>query len=254
VDNKKPLTLKRIIEENDSKAGKVFDLSIQSLILLSLIAFSFETLPNLSPLEQHYLQLFEKASVALFTIEYIFRFIVADHKLGFVFSFFGIIDLLAVLPFYIALGVDLRSIRALRFLRLFRILKMARYSRAIRRFHRAFIIAREELVLFFMVSMMAFYFAGVGIYYFEHEVQPEAFSSVPHSLWWALTTLTTVGYGDMTPITVEGKLFTFLMLMIGLGIVAIPSGIMATALAEARKMANQGGSEAAQPKSEADKT
>ena len=230
------MSLKRIIEENDSPAGKIFDLFIQILILISLLAFSLETLPGLSDSERRYLLTFEKISVALFSLEYLLRVIVAERKFKFIFSFFGIIDLLAILPFYISLGVDLRSIRALRFLRLFRILKMARYSNAIRRFHRAFIIAREELVLFFMISIISFYLAGVGIYHFEHSAQPEAFSSVPHSLWWAITTLTTVGYGDMTPITPEGKFFTFIILMIGLGIVSIPSGIMATALSEARKL------------------
>ena len=129
------------------------------------------------------------------------RLIVADHKLSFVGSFFGLIDLAAILPFFLSLGVDLRSVRAFRLLRLFRILKLARYNRAVRRFHRALLIAREELVLFGAVSFIVFYLASVGIYYFEHEAQPEAFASVFHSMWWATTTLTTVGYGDIYPVT-----------------------------------------------------
>ena len=101
--------------------------------------------------------------------------------------------------------------------------------------HRAFVIAREELVLFFLVTCMMLFFAAVGIYYFEHEAQPEGFESVFDSLWWAVVTLTTVGYGDVYPITLGGRIFTFFVLMIGLGIVAVPTGLMASALGQARR-------------------
>ena len=103
----------------------------------------------------------------------------------------GIIDLLAILPFYLSFGVDLRSIRAFRLLRLFRMFKLVRYSKAMQRFHRAFLIAREELVLFLLVTMILLYLAAVGIDHFEHNAQPDAFASVFHSLWWAVITLTT---------------------------------------------------------------
>ena len=148
--------------------------------------------------------------------------------------FFGLVDLVAILPFYIGTGVDLRSIRAFRLLRLFRLLKLARYSRAMQRYHRAFIIAKEELVLFSVTALILFYLASVGIYHFEHVAQPEAFKSVFHSFWWAVTTLTTVGYGDAYPITLGGKIFTFFVLMIGLGFVAVPTGLFASALSAAR--------------------
>ena len=103
-----------------------------------------------------------------------------------------------------------------------------------RRFSRAFVIAKEEIVLFGVVTVMLMYLSAVGIYYFEHQAQPEAFKSVIHILWWSVTTLTTVGYGDVYPITAGGKIFTFIMLMIGLGIVAIPVGLLASALSKAR--------------------
>ncbi len=144
--------------------------------------------------------------------------------------------MLAILPFYVASGIDLRSIRAFRFLRLFRAFKIVRYSKAIQRFHRAFIIAREELVLFIIVTLMLLYFAAVGIYYFENEAQPDKFASVFHSLWWSVATLTTVGYGDIYPVTVGGKIFTFVVLLIGLGIVSISAGLVASALSKARAM------------------
>jgi len=227
--------LKIVVEESNTYAGKVFDLSIQVLILVSLIAFSIETLPDLNPKYKEWLGLTENISVAIFTIEYLLRVLVADKKTDFIFSFFGGVDFIAILPFYLALGLDLRSIRALRFLRLFRVLKMARYSKAVQRFHRAFLHAREELTLFFMVGLMALYFSAVGIYYFERAAQPEVFASVIHSLWWAVVTLTTVGYGDVYPITAGGRMFSFFVILIGVGFVSVPSGIMATALSEARK-------------------
>ncbi len=229
------MALKDVIEKTDSTAGRVFDVFIQTLIVLSLISFSVDTLPDLSASTRRVLRAIEVGTVAIFTAEYLLRIAVADRRLGYIFSFFGLIDLLAILPFYIASGVDLRAVRAFRLLRLLRSLKLVRYSQAIQRFHRAFQIAREEIVLFFSVACILMFLAGVGIYYFENPAQPEAFRSVFHSLWWALATLTTVGYGDIYPITVGGRIFTFFVLMIGLGVVAVPAGVVASALGEARK-------------------
>ncbi|MFT5700211.1 MAG: voltage-gated potassium channel [Desulforhopalus sp.] len=228
--------LKQIIEESDSKRGKVFDLSIQLLIVLSLISFSIETLPGLAEKTQRLLRSFEIFTVIVFTIEYLLRIIVATNKKAFLFSFFGMIDFFSILPFYLATGLDLRSVRALRFLRLVRVFKLIRYSAAIRRIHRAFHIAKEELILFFFAMIIILYLAGVGIYYFENPAQPEAFRSVFHSLWWAVATLTTVGYGDIYPITVGGKIFTFFILILGLGVVSVPAGMVASALSKAREL------------------
>jgi voltage-gated potassium channel len=121
-----------------------------------------------------------------------------------------------------------------RLLRLLRIFKLLKYNEAISRFHRALLIAKEELVLFGLVAAIMLYLSAVGIYYFENSAQPEQFKSVFHSLWWAVTTLTTVGYGDMYPITAGGRLFTFFVLVIGLGIVAVPTGLIASALSQVR--------------------
>lgn len=229
------MQLKRIVEESDRPAGKAFDLGIQFLIVASLISFSVETLPDLEGSTRRALKTFEAFSIFVFTIEYGLRLYVADRRMRFVFSFFGIIDLLAIMPFYLSLGIDLRSLRALRLLRLFRIFKLARYGQAVQRFRRALLIAREELILFFCLTLILIYLSAVGIYYFEKTAQPEIFSSVPQSLWWAVATLTTVGYGDVYPITAGGKLFTFIILMLGLGVIAAPAGIIASALAKARE-------------------
>jgi len=211
---------------------------IQALIVISLVTFSIETLPNLSESARFWLRIVEIVTVAIFTAEYILRVFFANPKRQFVFSFFGIVDLLSILPFYISTGVDLRSVRAFRLLRLFRAFKLVRYSKAIQRFHRALIVAREELVLYFIVTIMLIYFAGVGIYFFENSAQPDQFKSVFHSLWWAVATLTTVGYGDVYPVTVGGRVFTFFMLLIGLGIVSVPAGIVSSALQTARELEN----------------
>lgn len=219
----------------DSRNGKVFAFIVQGLIILSIVTFSIDTLPTLSNEFKTNLARIEVFTVIFFTFEYLMRILVSDNKFKFIFSFYGMIDLLAILPFYISTGLDLRAIRIFRLLRLFRILKIIRYNKAIHRFHRAFIIVKEELVLFGIVSLMLLYLSAVGIYFFENEAQPELFSSVFHSLWWSVITMTTVGYGDIFPITIGGKIFTFVVLMIGIGIVAIPAGLIASALSQARK-------------------
>jgi voltage-gated potassium channel len=228
--------LKRIVEQNDTRPGRVFDLVIQFLIVVSLVSFTIDTLPDLSPGTKRVLEIVELVTVIVFTIEYVLRLVVADSKLGFVFSFFGLIDLLAILPFYIAPDLDLRSVRAFRFLRLFRAFKFARYSKAMQRFATAFDIAKEEILLFFAVALLMIYFSAVGIYYFEHDAQPDKFASVFHSLWWSICTLTTVGYGDIYPITTGGKIFTSIVMVVGLGIVAVPAGLLASAVSKAREL------------------
>lgn len=232
------VNIKLIIESNESRAGRAFDLFIQILIIISLLSFTIETLPGLSEATINNLEIIEIFCISIFTIEYILRVLVATRKSQFIFSFYGIIDLLAILPFYFASGVDLRSIRAFRLLRLIRILKLARYNNALERLHKAFKEAKEELILFFTTTLIILYLAGVGIYLFENPIQPENFSSILHSLWWAVATLTTVGYGDVYPITAGGKIFTFFLLMIGLGIVSMPAAIIASALSKIRATEN----------------
>ena len=226
-------SLKRLVEGSEGP-GRTFDLGVQCLIVLSLVAFAVETLPDLSAPTRRFLKVFETATVLLFSLEYVLRLLVADRKMGFVFSFFGIVDLAAILPFYLATGLDLRSIRIVRLLRLFRLFKFARYSATIRRLRQAFALVREELTLFLVLIAIVMYVASVGIYYFEREAQPQAFASVFHALWWSLTTLTTVGYGDVYPVTTGGRVFTAVVLLIGLGVVAVPAGMVAAALSEAR--------------------
>jgi len=147
------IKIKNIIESTETSQGRIFAFVIQILIVISLVTFSISTLPNLTESSQKILQAIEIITIVIFTIEYILRIYVSESKFKFIFSFFGIVDLIAILPFYIASGFDLRAVRVFRLLRLFRILKLLRYSKAINRFHRAFLIAKEELILFFFVSV-----------------------------------------------------------------------------------------------------
>jgi voltage-gated potassium channel len=230
------MTLKNIVDGSETRAGKAFAIGVQLLILISLVTFSISTLPELSPKALRLLKWVEVVTVALFTFEYLLRIVAADRKLKYIFSFFGLVDLLAILPFYFSTRLDLRAVRAFRLMSLIRILKLARYNSAVRRFHLAFLIAKEELILFFAATVLMLFIAATGMYYFEHDAQPDKFSSVFHSMWWAVATLTTVGYGDIYPVTVGGKIFTFFVLIIGLGVISIPIGLVASAFSKAREM------------------
>ena len=215
--------IKSIIEDTDTLSGKVFAYFIQTLIIYSLITFSIATLPDLSIGTLHFLEISRLITVTIFTLEYVLRVLVADKKMSYIFSFFGLIDLLAILPFYLSLTV----------LRIFRILKIGRYNKALQRFSFMMKDLKEEFLIFFTTTLFLIYLSGVGIYYFENTVQPENFKSIFHSIWWAIATLTTVGYGDIYPITTGGKIFTFIMLMIGLGIVSVPAGLISSAMQKA---------------------
>jgi voltage-gated potassium channel len=209
-------------------------LPIELLVVANLIALAFETLPNLSPFWHRALWNFEVFCAAVYTVEYGVRLYLARPRWKYVTSFYGIIDLLAILPFYLMVAFNLQAVRAFRLLRLLRLFKLVRYTNAVQRFRRAFVIARDDLVLFGVSALIVLYLAAIGVYHFEHEAQPERFTSVFDSLWWAVATLTTVGYGDIYPITPGGRLFTFFVLVLGLGFVAVPSGLIASALSRVR--------------------
>ena len=223
------------VRNSDSRDGRVFDYTIIVLILISIVTLSIETIPSLGKDALAVLRITEIVITLVFTFEYLVRVFASDKKSSYIFSFYGIVDLLAILPFYLSLGFDLRGLRAFRLFRLVRLLKLKRYSQAIDKFGKAVILVREEVVLFLGATAILLFLSAVGIYYFENTAQPENFKSIPHSLWWAVATLSTVGYGDVYPITVGGKLFTFAILMIGLGIVAVPAGLVASALSEVRR-------------------
>lgn len=206
-----------------------------AVILFSVVTFSLETLPNLDDRTIRLLKLSEYFVIAVFSLEYVYRLVTSRNKLKFVTSFYGVVDLLAILPFFLSFGVDLRSLRVVRLLRLVRLLKIARYSSAVDRLTRAFQDSKHELVVSVSILALAIYLSAFGIYHFEHTAQPDKFQSIFDAMWWAVATITTVGYGDIFPITAGGRIFTFFVLLASLGLVAVPTGIFATALLSVRQ-------------------
>ncbi len=242
--------IRKVIEENDSKSGRFFDITIQILIFLSILVYCLGTLPNLSPTWINSLDIINNICYVVFTIEYFSRIYITENKLKYIFSFFGIIDLLAILPFLFAKQFDLRAIRALRIFRIISALKISKYNEALKRFAIALKIIRPELTLFFILTGIFIFLSAAGIYYFENEAQPKEFASIFHSLWWAIITLTTVGYGDVYPVTLGGRVFTFGILLIGLGVITIPTGLIASALSSARDIASEENKKHAKEKDE----
>lgn len=185
-------------------------------------------------------------AVIFFAFEYVVRVWTAADKRKYILSFFGIIDLLAVVVGIAALP-QFTSLRLFRLLQLVRLLKLVRFSQTLADLGRAFSTMRDEIFLFLSLTGIIVFLAAFGAYHFEHETQPEQFSHMGDALWWAIATLTTVGYGDIYPVTIGGKIMTAIVVICGLGIVAAPAGIvaqaMATALREKRERHAEKGSE-----------
>ena len=211
-----------------------FSLFIQLLILASAFVFAFESgRPTPDPYAR-YFKILDIGFLTLFTVEYLLRIWGAPKKRAFIFSFFGIVDLLAILPAMLFLLPHFRMLRILRFLRIFRILKVTRFILAVDRLTTALNDVKTELFALVILSLMFVYLAACGIHYFEKDTQPEAFGSIFSSMWWAIVTLTTIGYGDVYPVTVGGRVFAALVAFVGVGIIAIPAGLLASVLTEAR--------------------
>lgn len=208
---------------------------ISLLIVYSIVCFSLQTIPEIGEEYATFFFYSEIIVVAIFTVEYLYRLYMAEKRLSYIFSFYALVDLVAILPFYMSFAVDLTNLRAIRLLRLIRIFKLLRYTAALIRFKKAMSDAKEELFIFCAASCVIIYISAVGIYYFEHPVQPDAFASIFDCLWWAVITLTTVGYGDIYPITIAGRIFTFIILLVGLGLIAVPTGIITSALSAVRR-------------------
>jgi voltage-gated potassium channel len=202
------------------------------LIVISIVAMAVETMRTLPDWIREGLGLLNLVMMVIFTLEYGLRVWTARQRWRYVFSFWGLVDLVSFLPFWLSVGTGSQAIRILRMMRL---LKLMRYIAAIDRMRRAFELVWRELLVVLMMAVMMMFITAVGIYNFESEAQPQHFGSIPQSLWFAVTTLTTVGYGDSYPVTTGGKFFTFLILMIGLGVVALPAGVVSSGLSQARE-------------------
>jgi len=207
------------------------ELSIQVLIVYSIITTVLETMPELAGYRSFF-RFSEFVVVAIFTLEYLIRWYRSPDRLRYPLRPMAIIDLLAILPFYIRLTVDLRSLRALRLLRIFRLLKLGRYSRALQTLGEAFRRAGPELAVFGFIVLIVILLSSMTLYYAEHEAQPDVYESIPASLWWAVVTLTTVGYGDVYPVTPIGKVVASIVMLTGIGLIAIPAGVVSSHMTE----------------------
>jgi voltage-gated potassium channel len=219
-----------LLDGTHERHGGRVAFAIHVLIVLSAIAIALETEPSIPPVLRGLLHGFEIALVGIFATEYLLRLLASPKPMHYALSLWGIIDLLSFLPAIALLTPEWQVVRALRLVRL---LKLFRSSRSLDRLVVAMREVRGELFVFGVIAALMLYVSAVGIYLFEHDAQPEVFTSILTSLWWAVASFTTVGYGDMVPVTLGGRLFTTLVLFIGLGIIAVPAAIVTTALLEA---------------------
>jgi len=230
--------------ESNDRASLAVDTLLVLLISLSVLAIILESVESLNRRYRELFHAFEAVTVTVFSLEYLLRFwSAADgdpaggawrQRWRYALSLPAIIDLVAILPFYLmTLGLagttDMRFLRAVRLLR---VLKLTRYSAAFTSLSRAFTENARAFVAALTLLVIVMLIAATGMYYFERDAQPEAFASIPAAMWWALATLTTVGYGDVTPVTAGGKVFGAMVTVVGVGMVALPTGILASAYTE----------------------
>ena len=209
--------------------NKVFEKFIYYTILLNLIAMVIESEPSVSDEVRFYLEKFELFSIIIFSAEYVLRtYESIKHKLRYNLSFFGLIDLFAILPFYLQsiLGIDGRFIRVFRLFRISRIIKLGRFSKSFDLLSKGIDNVKNELYLTFFIAFVMLFFSAAGMYYLENPTQPENFTSIVESFWWAVASLTGVGFEDIYPITVGGKIFGTIISLVGVGVVAVPTGII----------------------------
>jgi len=239
------ITKKRIFEiieksENGDKASLVCDYFIIFLICLNLFAIIIGSIDSLQNIYSKQLAFFECFSIIIFTVEYFLRIWTAPFKfenskvpyLRYIFSFMAIIDLLAILPFYLPFitNIDLRYLRIFRLFRLFRVLKLNRYNNSLDLVGRVLKNEKDKLLMTIFIMVILLLFASSSMYYIESSVQPDKFTDILSTLWWAVATLTTIGYGDVYPVTPLGKLLGGVISILGIGLIALPSGIISSGL------------------------
>jgi voltage-gated potassium channel len=213
--------------------NRIIDRLVYGLIIASIIGIVAET-HDISDNARHLLSLFETVTYIAFSVEYVYRILQARKGSGiqsYALSFFGIIDLLAILPFFLPfiIAVDARAIRVLRLLRLVNVIKIGRHNKAINTLIKVIRSVRTEVAVTLFASVVVVVFAGILMYYAEHETQPEVFTNMSQSIWWAVATLTTIGYGDIYPVTALGKIIASSLAFVGIGLVAIPAGLISAA-------------------------
>ncbi|MPQ45532.1 ion transporter [Marinifilum sp. N1E240] len=226
------IKLYEIIFEADTKTGKVFDVSLLIVILLSILFVMLESVPSIENQYHDQLKIAEWIVTIIFSIEYMLRIWIVKNPKSYIFSFYGVIDLLSVLPSYLALifaGTQgLMVIRALRLLRVFRILKLNRYLKESAIIIRALRESRIKISVFLFAVLMLVIIIGTIMYLVEGA--ENGFTSIPRGIYWAVVTLTTVGYGDISPATSLGQFLASMVMIIGYAIIAVPTGIVTAEL------------------------
>lgn len=227
------LRLYIVIFEADTRAGRTFDLALIALILASVAVVVLDSMASFHARYAHILEVFEWTFTLLFTAEYLARLACVRHPLIYARSVFGIIDLVAVLPTYLAFFVPglhaLIDVRLLRLLRLFRILKLAAYVAEFSALGRALAASRRKIFVFMSFVMVIVIVMGTLMYVIEGP--DNGYTSIPVGVYWAITTMTTVGFGDITPKTDMGRMLASLMMLIGWGTLAVPTGIVSAEFA-----------------------
>ena len=227
--NNKPTNIWRkkiheIIYEADTYEGKLFDLVLIITISISVILVTLESVEYYDLKYHNILNISEWIITILFTIEYLLRLISVNKPLKYIFSFYGIIDLLSILPKYISLFVfgasSLAALRALRLMRIFKILKMNRFIGASTNFKRLLAVGKAKIIVFILFIIIFSVISGTIMYLIEGNVN-EGFENIPKSIYWAIVTLTTVGYGDIAPSTTFGQIFSSFIMILGYSIIAI---------------------------------
>lgn len=225
--------LHEIIFETDTPAGKAFDVALLVAIVLSVMAAVLESVRSIRSDYGPTLLLIEWFFTVLFTIEYVLRLVCVGRPLAYARSFFGVVDLLAILPTYLSLGVagahSLIVIRALRLLRIFRVLKLAQFLSEAAMLRAALRASRRKILVFLGTVLTLVLVLGSLMYLIEGE--KNGFSSIPTAIYWAIVTMTTVGYGDIAPQTIVGKALASAIMIIGYGIIAVPTGIVTVEMA-----------------------
>lgn len=230
-------TLHEIIFESDTKAGHVFDFVLFTSIILSVVIVMLDSVARLNQKYGELYYIIEWVLTILFTIEYILRIIAVEKPSKYIFSFYGIIDFLAIIPTYLSLFLVgsqyLIVIRILRLLRIFRVLKLVRYVGAGETLRIAIENSRGKIIVFIEVVLVLVVVIGSLMYIIEG---PEnGFTSIPKSIYWAIVTVTTVGYGDVAPNTVLGQIIASLLMITGYAIIAVPTGIITTEMGRAKE-------------------
>ena len=232
--------LHSIIFEADTRQGKIFDEILLALILLSVISAMWETVPGLEPKYIYVFHVLEWIFTILFTIEYFFRIYIVGKPIKYITSFYGVIDLLAILPMYLTLilagAQTLVIIRAIRLLRVFRIFKMVGFLRQSKMLMRAIRSSTVKVSIFLYFVFIVVCVFGSVMYLVEGESNPQ-FDSIPRSVYWSIVTVTTVGYGDIAPHTVLGQFLSAILMLLGYAIIAVPTGIVTGEFLTSQKVA-----------------